>query len=107
MESHRGTVQKGSCQTLTCQGGESVGVMINNSHIRKLTPSECFKLMGFTKDDCDSVSYQSDVQKYHEAGDSIVVTVLMMILGQLLPIDEDDLVKLTENYIESIKNELP
>ena len=79
----------------------------SNLRIRKLTPTECFKLMGFAKEDCDSVSYQSDAQKYHEAGDSIVVTVLMMILGQLLPIDEDDLVKLTENYVESIKNELP
>lgn len=29
MESHRGTVQKESCQTLTTQGGESVGVIVN------------------------------------------------------------------------------
>lgn len=30
MGNHRGTVQKGSCQTLTCQGGENVGVVVNN-----------------------------------------------------------------------------
>lgn len=30
MESHRGTVQKGSCQTLTCQGGENVGVVVKD-----------------------------------------------------------------------------
>ena len=29
METHRGTVQKGSCQTLTCQGGENVGVVVD------------------------------------------------------------------------------
>ena len=31
MESHRGTVQKGSCQTLTCQGGENVGVVVKKN----------------------------------------------------------------------------
>ena len=28
MEAHRGTVQKGSCQTLTCMGGNDVGVVV-------------------------------------------------------------------------------
>jgi len=37
MESHRGTVQKESCQTLTCQGGENVGVVINEQEINKDT----------------------------------------------------------------------
>ena len=29
METHRGTVQKETCQTLTCQGGENVGVVVD------------------------------------------------------------------------------
>ena len=29
MEYHRGTVQKGKSQTLTCQGGENIGVIID------------------------------------------------------------------------------
>ena len=29
METHRGTVQKDSCQTLTTKGGDNVGVVIN------------------------------------------------------------------------------
>ena len=29
MEHHRGTVQKGKAQTITCMGGENVGVLIN------------------------------------------------------------------------------
>lgn len=28
METHRGTVQKGMSQTLTCQGGNNVGVVV-------------------------------------------------------------------------------
>ena len=31
MEHHRGNVQKGSCQTLTCQGGENVGVVVKKN----------------------------------------------------------------------------
>ena len=33
MDTHRGTVQKGSCQTLTCQGGDSVGVVVDEQEI--------------------------------------------------------------------------
>lgn len=33
METHRGTVQKGSCQTLTCQGGDNVGVVVDEQEI--------------------------------------------------------------------------
>lgn len=31
MQFHRGTVQKESCQTLTCQGGSSVGVVVKKN----------------------------------------------------------------------------
>ena len=33
MEHHRGNVQKGSCQTLTCQGGDNVGVVVDEQEI--------------------------------------------------------------------------
>lgn len=32
MEHHRGNVQKGSCQTLTTQGGENVGVVVDKNN---------------------------------------------------------------------------
>lgn len=35
MESHRGTVQKGLSQTLTCQGGNNVGVVVNGNAERE------------------------------------------------------------------------
>ena len=57
----------------------------NNLRIRKLTPRECFRLMGVKDEDFDKVSKnQSDASLYHLAGDSIVVNVLMAIFKQLL-----------------------
>lgn len=35
MESHRGTVQKGLAQTLTCEGGNNVGVVVNGNAERE------------------------------------------------------------------------
>lgn len=56
--------------------------------IRKLTPGECFRLMGVKKSDYDAVSkQQSDSSQYHLAGDSIVTACLMAIFGALLSID--------------------
>lgn len=48
--------------------------------IGKLTPRECLRLMGF----CDSFKIVvSDAQAYRQAGNSIVVDVLMAILVQI------------------------
>ena len=53
--------------------------------IRKLTPKECFRLMGVKDEDYDNVSKnQSDSSLYHLAGDSIVVNVLMAIFKEML-----------------------
>ena len=54
--------------------------------IRKLTPTECFRLMGVKDEDSSKVK-QSDASKYHLAGDSIVTTCLMGLFGELLGID--------------------
>ena len=53
--------------------------------IRKLTPKECFRLMGVKDEDFDNVAKnQSDSSLYHLAGDSIVVNVLMAIFKEML-----------------------
>lgn len=53
--------------------------------IRKLTPLECFRLMGVRDEDYQKVAQnQSDSSLYHLAGDSIVVDVLMAIFGEML-----------------------
>ena len=51
--------------------------------IRKLTPRECFRLMGFTDADFDKIKGISNTQLYKMAGNSIVVNVLEAILKQL------------------------
>lgn len=52
----------------------------NKGKIRKLTPKECLRLMGF-RDDFKQVV--SDTQMYRQAGNSIVVDVLIAILKQI------------------------
>ena len=53
--------------------------------IRKLTPKECFKLMGFDDEDFEKAKQvNSDTQLYKQAGNSIVVNVLEAIFKELL-----------------------
>ena len=54
--------------------------------IRKLTPKECWRLIGFSDADFDSAkaSGVSNSQLYKQAGNSIVVDVLMAIFRELL-----------------------
>ena len=44
----------------------------------------------------------TDSAIYHCAGDSIIVTCLMALFGQMLPISENELQQKIENYVESI-----
>lgn len=85
----RGRVQKNKAQTLTTQN--NLGVVNNNLRIRKLTPKECFRLMGVKDEDFEKVAKnQSDSSLYHLAGDSICTSCLMGIFGELLDIDWKD-----------------
>ena len=58
--------------------------MENNLRIRKLTPKECFRLMGVKDEDSDKLEHLSNATKYHLAGDSIVVNVLQAIFKSVL-----------------------
>ena len=53
--------------------------------IRKLTPRECFRLMGMRDDDIDKIQAAgiSNTQQYKMAGNSIVVNVLEVIFKNL------------------------
>ena len=100
MKYHRGTVQKGITQTLTTAGGDNVGVM-EKLRIRKLTPLECLKLMGFSEEDYNAISKEfSNSAIYHVAGDTIITTCLMSIFGTMLDVDYRTKV---ENHVESLK----
>ena len=85
----RGVVQKDKIQTIKTT--PDVGVVVekkkeSNLKIRKLTPLECWRLMGF--DDQDFYKAQSvgisNTQLYKQAGNSIVVNVLEKIFNNLL-----------------------
>ena len=76
--------KKGVSPTLTANmgtGGHNVPLVIDDFGIRKLTPRECLRLMGF-KDSFKIVV--SDTAMYQQAGNSIVVNVLEAILTNLL-----------------------
>lgn len=58
--------------------------------IRKLTPLECFRLMGVKDDDYSKLrSELSNSQRYCLAGNSIVVNVLMAIFNTMLDLERE------------------
>lgn len=65
---------------------ERIGLktMENQYRIRKLTPKECWRLMGFTDEDFHKAeAVNSNTQLYKQAGNSIVVPVLEAIFRQM------------------------
>lgn len=81
-KTRRGRVGHGVSKTL--MASDSMGT-VDNYRIRKLTPKECWRLMGF--DDADfrkAEQVNSNTQLYKQAGNSIVVNVLEAILKNLL-----------------------
>ncbi len=75
----------------------------SNCRIRKLTPRECFRLMGVKCEDYENAAkHQSVSSQYHLAGDSIVTSCLMAILGELLAIDYNTkITELTEELLDA------
>lgn len=79
------TMQGDYRQPLITNGGEFMEENNNNLRIRKLTPKECWRLMGFEDKDVDNASQvNSNSSLYKQAGNSIVVNVLEEIFKQLL-----------------------
>ena len=84
--------KNGLCPALlTMTGGNRQPFIIEEGNsmervrVRKLTPTECYKLMGFDAEDCKKVSEGgiSNTQLYKQAGNSIVVNVLEAIFESL------------------------
>lgn len=72
-----------ACRTLS-KNQMSTGVIENNLRIRKLTPKECWRLMGFSDEDFEKAQkVNSNTQLYKQAGNSIVVPVLEKIFRNL------------------------
>lgn len=80
---------KGYSKTLKANANDA-GV-VESFHVRKLTPKECYRLMGFTDEQFDrSQAFSSDSQLYKQAGNSIVVDVLYYIFGKLFEVDTEN-----------------
>ena len=79
----RGRVGNGVAHTLTC--GDGNAVITENVRIRKLTPRECLRLMGWKDEQIDKIGAAkiSGTQQYRQAGNGIVVQVLEAIFKAL------------------------
>lgn len=84
-KTRRGRVGHGVSKTLACS--DTMGTL-DGYRIRKLTPKECWRLMGFDDEDFERAKIvNSNTQLYKQAGNSIVVNVLEAILKELLKDD--------------------
>lgn len=66
--------------------------IVHKGRIRRLMPSECWRLQGFTKEQFEKVTAagMSDAQLYKQAGNSITVNVVEAIAQNLLKFDEEE-----------------
>ena len=93
----RGRVGKGIFNTILAESSMGVAVRPENTssplRVRRLTPGECFRLMGFRLEDSQLLSSHgiSNTQLYHMAGNSIVVDVLMEIFKEIYISKEEEL----------------
>ena len=84
----RGRVQQDGdiTPTITAEGSENINYIETEYRIRKLTPKECWRLMGYTDEDFEKAHNAgvSNSQLYKQAGNAIVKQVLMAIFSQML-----------------------
>lgn len=75
---------QGVVNALTTVQKDNLVMETHRYRIRKLTPRECWRLMGYTDEDFDKAAkVNSQTQLYKEAGNAIVKQVLMAIFLQL------------------------
>ncbi len=71
--------------TITARINDANHFVYKDYRIRKLTPKECFRLMGVKDKDFERIAKnQSNMSLYHLAGDSIIVDVLMAIFRNMI-----------------------
>lgn len=91
----RGTVRYGQSPTIQCDGGGSSGVIVmdNNPIIRKLTETECLRLMGFNDEEIGRLKGATDdkgkpmfsrTALYQFAGNSVVVDCYTAITREII-----------------------
>lgn len=87
-DEQNGYIRKdGTVGTLTTDGSSPKhnNRVVENMRIRKLTPKECWRLMGFTDKDFEKAAqFNSNSQLYKQAGNSIAVDVLYYIFREMV-----------------------
>lgn len=111
-EGIRGRVESDISSTLTTKSSGFSGspmIMKRNGggnsmlRIRKLTPKECLKLQGFSEDDYNAIKDEfSSSAIYHVAGDSITVSTLVALFGELTDLPYRNII---EKYVETLKGD--
>ena len=106
-KTRRGRVQDNGqvSPALTVSGVDGIRKIESEYRIRKLTPLECWRLMGFTDEEFHAAEQvNSNTQLYKQAGNSIVVDVLEAIFKELM-----EVLDMTESQtyrIEGIKTDM-
>ena len=76
--------KQGTSNTITTVQKDNYAVELPEYRIRKLTPEECWRLMGCTDEDFHKAEQvNSNSQLYKQAGNAIVVDVLEAIFKQM------------------------
>lgn len=96
-KTRRGRVQAGGTVSPTIMSSNQELYKLERNEmesyrIRRLTPLECWRLMGFSDEDfkvAEENKLNSDTQLYAQAGNSIVVNVLEAIFGEMIPKGQD------------------
>lgn len=88
--------KKGVCPTLTAnmgRGGHNVPIIKNSIGIRKLTPRECFLIQGFPET-FKLPTDLPDCHLYHQAGNSVTVSVIERIANNMMMVIKNDFNKI-------------
>jgi DNA (cytosine-5)-methyltransferase 1 len=107
-KTRRGRVQGGGdvspALTVTDLGG--ISRIESKYRIRKLTPLECWRLMGFTDEEFKAAeSVNSNTQLYKQAGNSIVVDVLVGIFRNIIDAMEVDDMRTKTAEVEVVETD--
>lgn len=89
----------------TMQGGNrQPKVLKNRTRVRKLTPKECWRLMGFRDSDCNAASNIgiADTHLYKQAGNSIITNCVRLLAEHLYKAQYNNTYECSdENFIRS------
>lgn len=91
----------------TMQGGNRQPMIIQNDEvydvkIRKLTPRECYKLMGLTFKDCDNAKNLgvADTHLYRQAGNGIITNCCELLAEHLYKAQYDNTYICTDERVQ-------